>query len=306
MKKFISLLTVLTLVVSMTVMLSGCKKEEPKEDDGQNPIMNFVGNYASGRATILVEADGDEGGKATVTWGSSAFENVVWTMSGDYDAESHVLSYDDCVKTEYAYNDDGSVASDKEIYTGGTGTMTFSEGNEGPYLEWKDDKENVAEGMTFTFYNPNGDEPGIANPWQSAASAEEAAKGAGIDSFEVPAGKDISLGTINVMEYRYMDGLAEASIPIAAVDMTIRKGKALAEGVGGGDISGDYNEYKYDWTEDVDGTEVHCFGNNEGEATKTIWQSGDYYYSITAFGAGGDTDFGLSIEDVSNLVRGIK
>ena len=52
--------------------------------------------------------------------------------------------------------------------------------------------------------------------------------------------------------------------------------------------------------------EVTCFGNREGEATKTIWQSGDYYYSITAEGLGGDEDFGLNADDLSSLINGIQ
>ena len=308
MKKHFRLMITLSLVFAMTLMLASCQKKaepEAEPDDGQNPVMNFVGNYVCDRASILVEADGDTGAKATVTWGNSADSNVVWTMSGEYAADSHEFTYKDCVKTEYRYNEDGSVAEEKEQYNDGTGTMIFSEGNAGPYLEWKDDKENAAEGMTFTFNAGGGGETGIANPWSSAANAEEAAEGAGLDKFVVPAGAEISLGPVNVMEYRYMEGIAEADIPIAAVEMTIRKGKASGADVADGDISGDYNEYKHEWTTKAGDAEVKCFGNEEGAATKAIWGSGEYYYSITAYGAGGEDDFGLSEEDLTALVKGI-
>lgn len=146
---------------------------------------------------------------------------------------------------------------------------------------------------------------GVANPWSDAASAEEAAKGAGIDGFIIGEGDEISLGTIANVSYSYMDGIAEAQFPIAAVDMTIRKGLASAAAEEG-DISGDYTEYKNTWTENFKGLEVTCFGNRKGEATKTIWTVDDYAYAILAYGAGGDTDFGLSVDDLSSLVNSIQ
>jgi len=145
---------------------------------------------------------------------------------------------------------------------------------------------------------------GMPNPWSDVASAEEAAKGAGIDSFSAAEGVEISLGTVKPEVYRCMDGMAEAKIPIAAVDMTIRK--ARPETGENGDVSGDYGEYKHEWTKEIDGMEVKCFGNREGEATRSIWTSGDYCYSIVAYGAGGDEDFGLSEADLEALVKAVK
>ncbi|MBQ3280826.1 MAG: hypothetical protein IJH41_00305 [Eubacterium sp.] len=146
---------------------------------------------------------------------------------------------------------------------------------------------------------------GMPNPWSDVATAEEAAEGAGVETFEC-AGIETSLGTTEPEVYRWMKGLAEAQFPIAAVDMTIRKGTDALTDVAEGDISGDYNEYKYTWTQDVDGTEVTCSGNRKGESTKTLWSKNGYYYSISAFGAGGDDDFGLSEDDVKALVSGVK
>ncbi|MBR2547350.1 MAG: hypothetical protein IKF07_04075 [Eubacterium sp.] len=150
---------------------------------------------------------------------------------------------------------------------------------------------------------------GVANPWTDVATAEEAAEGAGVETFEC-AGIETSLGTTEPQGYRWMEGMAEAEFPIAAVEMTIRKGtQAAADDAaknGMGDISGDYNDYKYTWTQNVGDVTAQCSGNREGESTNTTWQSGDYYYSITAFGAGGDDDFGLSEKDVAALVGAIK
>ena len=148
-------------------------------------------------------------------------------------------------------------------------------------------------------------EEGIANPWSTAKSLQEAAEKAGLEKFSIPEGTEISLGPVSVKEYRYMEGIAEAYIAFPAVDMSIRKGTeaALAES---GDISGDYNEYAYEWTQDINGTEVRCFGNREGEATKAMWNIVNNYFSITAYGMGGDTDYGLGADDLNTLVSGIK
>ena len=112
------------------------------------------------------------------------------------------------------------------------------------------------------------------------------------------------LGEMGAITYRYMDGVAQIFCPVAAVDMSVIKGK-IPCGVDG-DVSLDSTEYKFEWTQDVDGQEVKCFGNRESDATKTIWTAGDYNYAVVAYGAGGDDDFGLSTEDVVTMVNAVK
>jgi len=148
-------------------------------------------------------------------------------------------------------------------------------------------------------------EAGMPNPWSTAESLDEAAKGAGLEGFEIPEGAEISLGKVEVTEYRYMDTIAEARIEFPAVEMTIRKGTKEYESAEG-DISGDYGEYKYNWTTNIKGLEVKCSGNREGEATRTIWNVDDIDYSITAFGLGGDDDYGLPEDDLKTLISGIQ
>jgi hypothetical protein len=101
-----------------------------------------------------------------------------------------------------------------------------------------------------------------------------------------------------------MDGVVQTFCPAAAVEMSFVKGK-IPSGTDG-DVSLDNTPYKYEWTQDVDGQEVKCFGNREGEATKTIWSEGDYNYAVVAYGAGGDDDFGLCAEDVATMVNAVK
>ena len=149
-------------------------------------------------------------------------------------------------------------------------------------------------------------EDGEQTNWTDAATAEEAVQGAGIDAVADMNGTVISLGELGTMgdvTYKYMDGAVQVSCPAAAVEMFVIKAKASTVN---GDASFDAAEYAHEWTQDVDGQEVKCFGNREGEATKTIWTAGDYSYAVLAYGAGGDDDYGLGAEDVAIMVNAVK
>ena len=314
MKKTRRILALLMVFLMTTALaLSACgSKEEP--DDGQNPVMNFIGYYVCDRANVFIDTDGDEGASAIVTWNSSAWENSTWVMSGTFDSETLQFEYHDCVRTDYEYEENGDVKSQEEVYTGGHGFMTFSDGT--PLtLTWQDDQENIADGMVFEYAGADEGtmETGMPNPWTTVGSAAEAAEGAGLDLFMVPDGEaEISLGLLKVDQYRCMDGMAEAVVEYPAVEMVIRKGRAdLAmtpedTQASCGDISGDYNEYANTWTQNIKGLEVQCFGNREGDATKTVWQVEDMCWSIVVEGLGGDTDYGLSPDDLNSLINGIQ
>ena len=143
---------------------------------------------------------------------------------------------------------------------------------------------------------------GLANPWSDVGSAEEAAKGAGIDSFVIAEDPGLDLGQLFERTYRCMDGIAEARLEFPASALTVRKGTIAEEG----DISGDYTEYANTWTQDVNGIEVTCFGNREGDAAKSIWTVDNMYFSIVAEGLGGDQDFGLNAERLAAMVSSIQ
>ena len=142
---------------------------------------------------------------------------------------------------------------------------------------------------------------GMANPWTDYATGEEAAQAAGIEPLEIPEA-EIFLGPVVPTAFRSMESLVECDVEFPASMLTIRKGAGFEDG----DCSGDYNTYANEWTVDVNGIEVKCYGNDEGRSTKTIWTSGDYAYSISALGLGGDENFGIDEEAVTTLVGGIK
>ena len=114
-------------------------------EPSQNPIMNFIGDYQADRASALVEADGETGGKVTIDWGGSATDGVTWVLTGTFDPDTLKLTYKKGTKTEYSY--DGKKKTEEVIYSNGTGTITFNAKKS--TFTWKDDKENAGKGLTF-------------------------------------------------------------------------------------------------------------------------------------------------------------
>ena len=145
---------------------------------------------------------------------------------------------------------------------------------------------------------------GMANPWSDVASAEEAAKGAGLDSFALPEGAIADMGEPVEVVYRCMDGMAEAQYDFGASMVTVRTAK-IADG-DSYDISGDYNTYAKEWTETIGGESIACAGNNEGESIKTYWGEENVAHSVVAQGLGGDSDFGMTTERLTVFVEAMK
>lgn len=148
MKKWISLILAVLMALTLTACDGGkAPVGSARQEDGQNPVMNYVGTYGSGRATVLVEASEADSAKITVSWSSSAAERSEWVMSGRFDPETLTMVYQDCVKTDVVLNEDGSVASNIVVYENGTGRIVFSQ--TGASLTWEDEMEHVADGMVF-------------------------------------------------------------------------------------------------------------------------------------------------------------
>lgn len=152
--------------------------------------------------------------------------------------------------------------------------------------------------------DPSQDPISAANPWVEVETADEAAEGAGVGYFMVPEeGLETTGGSVRWSGFQYMLGLAEADGSIGTADLTVRKGLKQDSQ----DVSGDYTEYAYAWTEEIDGWEVSCFGNEEGKAMKAIWLSDNFSYSIMIRGQGDSCDtYGVDGEAVSALVAGIQ
>ncbi len=124
------------------------KTAEAPAEDGQNPVMNFVGTYACGRCSILVECEGSDGAKFLIQWGSSAAEHSEWTMSGVLDSDTLTVSYADAVRKDIVFKENGTIDSETTVYENGTGSFTFQEDGT---LTWNDEQENAGEDMIFEY-----------------------------------------------------------------------------------------------------------------------------------------------------------
>ena len=109
----------------------------------------LVGVYESYRCHITVSLQGNNKLSFEVMWGSSATETSVWEMSGEYDPETGVAAYSDCVNAIVSVGEDGAEMRTVN-YENGAGRFLFGNGT----LTWEDDQEQIADGMEFVL-NPN-------------------------------------------------------------------------------------------------------------------------------------------------------
>ena len=119
------------------------------DEDGQNPVMNFIGPYSADRCTVTVAANGMEGAAVSVSWGQSASETVEYSMTGSFDVDTLEITYSDCEKKLVTYDENGDVVSEKVEFTDGAGVIRF---NDDGTLTWQDENDaEMLEGMVFTF-----------------------------------------------------------------------------------------------------------------------------------------------------------
>ena len=127
-----------------------------EDPDWQNPVMNFVGNYQSGRAGATVECFGNEDAWITIDWGSSASELTRWDIIGTLDTETLTIEYSGCPKSVLTFNSDGEEVDRKPVYEDGSGTVTF---NEDGTFTWHEDQSESGEDMVFEWIGaPEEDE----------------------------------------------------------------------------------------------------------------------------------------------------
>ena len=117
-----------------------------EEDPGwQNPVMNFIGEYQSGRAHALVECFGNDEAWITIEWGSSAWEFARWIIVGRLDTDTLTIAYEGCGKSVITVNDSGEESAE-EVYTDGTGTIAFHD--DGTFT-WHEDQSEYGVDMLF-------------------------------------------------------------------------------------------------------------------------------------------------------------
>ena len=134
--------------------------EEAEEEDGQNPVMNFIGQYVSGRARAQVECQGSRDALVTIEWGDSAWSLARWVMSGRFDEDSMTVEYNDGVMTYLTYNDEGELESEEIRFENGTGRIVFDGMSS---FTWDDDQDD-REPLTFEWSYPGAEEEDGQNP----------------------------------------------------------------------------------------------------------------------------------------------
>lgn len=119
--------------------------------DGQNPIMNFIGTYTNGRATMTVSCTGKDQASIYISWSSNVAESSVWTMSGPVTVSNDGVSvtYTNCTKQSFTYSSDGELISSTTDYENGNGSFDFLSSDYNAY--WYDAMENAGAGSSFWF-----------------------------------------------------------------------------------------------------------------------------------------------------------
>ncbi len=140
--------------------------------------------------------------------------------------------------------------------------------------------------------------------WTKGSSTSEAAQVAGFEEFVLPEpDSQLQNGPVGTWLIRSMKGRIVAKGSVGPAQIEVMKGIYA----GNGDISSDEREYAHTWYLDVNGMEVRCQGNVEGQAHKTVWIDGNYSYCIMIWGQGEYyLDFGLGAQDIAALVATIK
>ena len=130
----------------------------------------------------------------------------------------------------------------------------------------------------------------IPNPWQECGSLEEAGKLAGF-SFTVPE-------TVDGYTERYIAAI-EGDIAQVIFSNGDEDDSTLyfRKGLGGDDISGDYNTYDVTEEQTIDGHTVLCKGN-DGLIYTATWTDGTYSYAVMC-------NAGMSAEQLSVWVEAL-
>ena len=124
-------------------------KEAAEAAEPENLLEDFVGDMdlsgswedeVSKRASMDVVKKEDGSYDITVHWGGSATETAIWTIHGEYDPTSGMLSYEDGSYSIHTVDDKGNETISGEEKTNGA----FMK--EGDKLRWQDSK-NAEQGL---------------------------------------------------------------------------------------------------------------------------------------------------------------
>ena len=117
-----------------------------EDPDWQNPVMNVIGEYQSGRAHATVECFGAEDAWITIEWGSSASETARWDIVGRLDTETMTIEYTGCPMNMITYDENGEEVNREQVREEGSGTIVFGDDQT---FTWHEDQSDYEEDMVF-------------------------------------------------------------------------------------------------------------------------------------------------------------
>ena len=117
-----------------------------EDPDWQNPVMNFIGEYQSGRAHARVECFGKDEAWIIIDWGGSVSETAHWDIVGRLDTDTLTVAYEGCMKSIVTYDAEGEIVSQEPEYEDGSGTVVFHD--DGTFT-WHEDPPGSDEDMVF-------------------------------------------------------------------------------------------------------------------------------------------------------------
>lgn len=138
--------------------------------------------------------------------------------------------------------------------------------------------------------------------WTDATDAAAAAKGAGFDRFGVI--DSFKLGDLEFKDpkFSYSGGVAQAVYETPATMFTIRKADGNHNVPVTDRVLGDFTA---NWTKEIDGIEVNCYGVAKGAATVATWKEGTREFGVTFQGLGGE-EMSMDSDELATIVKGIK
>ena len=147
-KRWIALLLACVLCLAL---FAACKKSETADapkDNGQNPVMNVIGDYINDRCSMTIEATGENGAKITAYWGETARDGFRWELTGTFDEATKRINYSDAVKKSVTYTDVDVFTENETIFENGAGYIQV---NDDGTLTWNDAQD---ADMAFEPFEP--------------------------------------------------------------------------------------------------------------------------------------------------------
>ena len=165
-KKLFAIMMIICMMCSSLFVMAGCsgKKANKDKDLDKDKVVDPQDVLKSVRppegfvlegiwidkndedATMDITKTGDDEYEVEIFCGSSESKSTEWNFSGKFDREGGFLSYEDGVKTEHVFDDEGNDQA-TTVYKNGKGALLYLD--EG--LHWDDKNENAGKKYQFEY-----------------------------------------------------------------------------------------------------------------------------------------------------------